>query len=92
MASGIEMWLKSAGIDIEKIQADFSALKDGVVNTLKEIDVRLTRIEQSQQRMEDLWQTTIQQSQPQPPKLPQPQPAEPPQPQQIPVVHPQPPQ
>jgi len=72
MASGIEMMLKSAGIDVEKITADFTTLKDGVIDTLKSVDAKLQRIEERQQEI--LWQIQKAQSQPlivqQPPNQP----------------------
>jgi DNA repair exonuclease SbcCD ATPase subunit len=49
--NGIEMMLKSAGIDIEKITKDFESLKDGVVKTLQEINTRLTNLESRGENM-----------------------------------------
>lgn len=74
MATGIEMMLKGAGINIKKITEDFTALKDGVLETLKRIDAKLERIEKTQEEI-IAWQTQ-QSNKPQPQPLQvQPQPA-----------------
>lgn len=46
--SGMAMLLKQLGIDPEKITADFTALKEGVEKTLKEISGTLKRLEEKQ--------------------------------------------
>ena len=51
MASGIEMMLKSMGVDTGKIVGDFTALKDNVVKTLVAIDQRMADIEKTQEEI-----------------------------------------
>jgi predicted KAP-like P-loop ATPase len=46
---GIQMMLKSMGIDPEKMKADFTAMKEGVTKTLGEINTSLARIEKRQE-------------------------------------------
>ena len=67
--NGMEMLLKQLGIDPGKIVADFTSLKDGVTETLKAIDARLTRMEIQQQEIRQ-WQ--MNQSQPPQPQANQP--------------------
>lgn len=82
MSLGIKMMLESAGLDLDKIQNDFTTLKDAVINKLTEIDRKLAAIEERQ----ILWQKTNQLQLPQPQvplpavQNPQPQPQEQPQP------------
>jgi hypothetical protein len=75
MATGIEMMLKGAGIDLAGIQKDFTALKDGVTNTLQSIDARLSSLDEIvkqghvqqnriEKMMEGLWKATQQQYNP----------------------------
>lgn len=52
MATGMEMLMKSMGIDPQKITSDFTNLKDGVLKTLADIDARMTRMET---RLEEIW-------------------------------------
>lgn len=64
MPTGIEMLLKSAGLDITKVMADFTTLKDGVIQTLKSIEGKLENIEK---RQEEIWTKLQQQPNMQPP-------------------------
>jgi hypothetical protein len=81
MASGIEMMMKSLGIDPGKIMADFLALKDGVIKELQGINSKIERIEKSQEDFrqwlrKELEQERTTQQQPQAvqqPQKPQPQ-------------------
>lgn len=86
MASGMEMMLKSFGVDPKKLVEDFTLMKEGVINTLKEISERNARIETYMrilgERQELIWKAM---NQPAPlpmlpntqPAAPQPQPAQP---------------
>jgi phage-related minor tail protein len=74
MATGLEMMLKSMGIDVGKAITDFEELKKGVTNTLTSIDTRLASIEK---RQEEIWQKLQQQTQPLPVHLVQAQPNQP---------------
>jgi len=58
MATGMEMLLKSAGIDIEKITHDFEALKAGVLQTLEAINNHLAKIDAQQVQLIDLLKET----------------------------------
>lgn len=81
MPTGIEMLLKSAGLDLNKVMADFTSLKDGVIQTLKSIEGKLENIEK---RQEEIW-TKLQQ---QPNMQPQPQ-AQPPTQNPPPILQPE---
>jgi hypothetical protein len=83
MASGMEMMLKSLGVDPKKIIQDFEALRTGVTKTLAELNERLTAIEKTEaellagQREIILWmnqQPPQQQTPPQPQQVPPPPP------------------
>lgn len=50
---GMQMMLKSMGIDTDKIVADFTQLKDGVIKTLTGIDERLARLETLEAKVYD---------------------------------------
>ncbi len=50
--SGIEMMLKAAGIDPQKIVADFTTLKDAVIQTLAEVNETNKKIFSAIDRME----------------------------------------
>lgn len=63
IVDGIGMMLKALGVDAEKIISDFEALKDGTLNTLKEINERLGRIEAGQKQLEEMWKQSQQQTQ-----------------------------
>jgi len=45
---GMEMLLKSMGVDPGKIMADFQALKDGVLALLKKLDERISETQKMQ--------------------------------------------
>ncbi len=85
------MLFKNIGFDPEKIMKDFTALKDGVTETLKNINTRLEGIEKAQKqnhelqmaKMEELCQTirTALKMSSQIQLVPQPQPPAPNQPQ-----------
>lgn len=51
MASGIEMMLKSLGIDPKKIMADFETLMNTVQSEQKNINAKLDRIEKRQDEL-----------------------------------------
>jgi len=68
MATGIEMMMKAAGIDITKVMTDFTTLKDGVIKTLQSIEEKLEHIEK---RQEEIW-TKLQQPPNMPPQAQQP--------------------
>lgn len=71
---GMEMMLKSIGVDPKKIIADFEALRTGVTKTLDQLNERLTAIEKTQNEIREaitLWmkkqpEPNQVQSQPQP--------------------------
>jgi hypothetical protein len=59
--SGVDMVIKQAlrgaGIDLVKVQADFTNLKDGVTNTLKAIEEKFVAIQSQLDRIEAAqWQ------------------------------------
>ncbi|SRR5258708_933822 len=65
--NGMEMMMKSFGIDPARIMKDFADLKDGVIKSLGSIDTQLKAIAQAQiticnhieaieKRQEELWQ------------------------------------
>jgi hypothetical protein len=51
MANGMEMMLKSFGVDPAKIKAEFETMRTGVTTTLKNIDERLALIEARQKNI-----------------------------------------
>jgi hypothetical protein len=64
---GMQMMLKSFGIDPEKIKGEFLAFQEGVKKTLAHIDGKLTNIEKQnaeilagqsriEKRQEEIWQ------------------------------------
>lgn len=60
MPTGVEFFLKNAGIDVKEITAQFTSLKTGVTQTLQAIDGRLKQIEESQARAEASMMTAVQ--------------------------------
>jgi hypothetical protein len=70
---GIEMLLQASGIDLAQITKEFTALKDGVLNTLIEINGRLERLEMAAEILVggETWQK-IQHQQQQRQQKPQP--------------------
>jgi hypothetical protein len=51
MAGGMEMMMKSFGIDPKKIMDDFTSLKDGVTKLLHGIDLKLAEVERVQKSL-----------------------------------------
>lgn len=52
MSKGMDLMMKSFGVDPSKIISDFTALKDGVIKTLTQLDERMTLIQVAEARIE----------------------------------------